>query len=101
MEPATTMHDLIWWITVIEIPVMTGLFGFMIKTRQDLELSLQKQRDALSALRVDMARNYAQTSSVRELENRLTSHLLRIEAKLDITSVKAEVLSAKSRKEKS
>ena len=68
-----------WWIAVIEIPVLSALFWMVSRLRDDL-----------ADYKVEVARTYAQTSDMRLLENRLTSHLLRIEAKLDVTALKAE-----------
>ncbi len=72
-------NDLNWWITAIEIPVLTALFWLIFKTR-----------DELSNYKLKVAEDYAETSDVKTLEHRLTSHLLRIEAKLDVTALKAE-----------
>jgi hypothetical protein len=74
-----------WWISVIEIPALAALFA----------LILQQARE-LSTFRVYVAERYASSLQVRELEQRLTAHLLRIEAKLDTTALKAEHLSARA-----
>ncbi|MES2728504.1 MAG: hypothetical protein V4621_00195 [Pseudomonadota bacterium] len=55
-------------------------------------------RDALAAHRLEVARNYAQIADMRDLERQLIDHLLRIEAKLDKTALKAEALQAKHTK---
>ncbi len=68
-----------WWIAVIEIPILSALFWMV-----------SGLRDNLADYKVEVARTYAQTSDLRNLENRITSHLLRIEAKLDVTALKAE-----------
>ena len=47
--------------------------------------------------RLEVAKSYAQASDVKELEGRLTSHLLRIEAKLDTTALKTEALKARNK----
>ena len=74
--------DVNWWITVIEIPVITCLFWLIWRTREDL-----------ADHKVKVAEDYAETSDVKILEHRLTSHLLRIEAKLDVTALKTERIS--------
>ncbi|MEK7801182.1 MAG: hypothetical protein AAB276_01895 [Pseudomonadota bacterium] len=79
--PQNVMDVLGWWIAVIEIPVLSALFWM-----------ISRLRDEFSAHKVEIAKNYAQSSDLRLLENRLTSHLLRIEAKLDVTALKAEKL---------
>jgi hypothetical protein len=96
---------LAWWISVIEIPVVSALFWLLHATRADMEAkvaALQSQleqrsaqlRDALSSHRLEVAKHYAQTRDVKDLEQRLISHLLRIEAKLDATALKAETATA-------
>ena len=71
-----------WWVSVIEIPVLSGLFWWIVRLRDDLTHHM-----------LEVAKTYAQTSDLRLLENRLTAHLLRIEAKLDVTALKAEKLT--------
>ena len=100
-------HDLVWWITVFDLPAMAGLFGFIWRTRQicdeaidELQVTLDHRsdqlRDALNAFKLEVAKNYASHKDLRALETRLVEHLLRIEAKLDKTALKAEALKAKS-----
>lgn len=97
--------DLLGWITAVEIPALAGLFGLIWRIQKDLDDTAQRLRaliearsaqlhESLSAFRLDVARTYTPAVQVRELEGRLTSHLLRIEAKLDSTALKAEVLHA-------
>ncbi|MCM2344882.1 MAG: hypothetical protein NDJ24_10020, partial [Alphaproteobacteria bacterium] len=50
-------------------------------------------REALSAFKLEVAKSYASVSDMRDLEGRLVSHLLRIEAKLDTTALKTEALT--------
>jgi hypothetical protein len=76
------MNDLNWWITVIEIPVMSLMFWLIWRTREEL-----------TAHKLKIAEDYAERSDVKTLEQRLTAHLLRIEAKLDVTALKAERIS--------
>lgn len=100
-------QDLIWWVTVIDLPVTAALFGLILKTQQDndheldemhhlLERRNEQLRDALNAFKLEVAKNYASQTDLKELEKRLVGHLLRIEAKLDSTALKAEALGAKS-----
>jgi len=99
--------DLIWWITVVDLPVMAGLFALIWRTRHEntksintmrqiLDTRSEQLRDALAAFKLEVARHYASQNDLRSLEKRLVSHLLRIEAKLDSTALKAEALGAKS-----
>lgn len=95
--------DLVWWITVIDLPAMAGLFALIWKTRSEgeqavsrLRLSLdhrsEQLREALHAFKLEVAKTYASQTDLRALETRLVDHLLRIEAKLDATALKAESL---------
>lgn len=86
--------DLIWWITAFELPAMASLFWMIWKSRQDLnaelsdirensELGLGRARESLSAYKLEVAQNYASISYMKDVERRLTGHLVRIENKLD------------------
>ncbi|MBP7721332.1 MAG: hypothetical protein KA155_02240 [Alphaproteobacteria bacterium] len=99
--------DLVWWITVFDLPAMAGLFWLIWRTRQDSEMAVDdlhallarrsdQLREALNAFKLEVAKTYASQTDLRELEGRLTSHLLRIESKLDATALKAEALKAKT-----
>lgn len=89
-----TSIDVIWWITAVEIPALTGLWWLIWRTRRDHDIALERYRqrldtavaqarEALSAYKLEVAKSYASTSQMKDLEARLTDHLLRIEAKLD------------------
>lgn len=101
----TLSQDLVWWVTVIDLPAMAGLFWLIWRTRQDfkqnhdqlqivLDHRCDQLREALHAFKLEVARHYASQSDVRTLEKRLVEHLLRIESKLDQTALKAEGLFA-------
>jgi hypothetical protein len=47
---------------------------------------MQALRGALADYKLDVAQNYASISLLKDVETRLTEHLLRIEAKLDLSS---------------
>ncbi len=98
-------NDLIWWITVVDLPALSGLLLMLWRVRRESgeDLALMREnmetrgsqmREGLSAFKLEVAKNYASHTDLRELENRLVSHLLRIEAKLDATALKAEALRA-------
>lgn len=93
--------DLVWWITVFDLPALSGLFWMIWKTRKEHEISTRHLRDvietrntqmreALAAFKLEVAKNYAAVSDLRDVEGRLVGHLLRIETKLDATALKAE-----------
>ena len=77
-------ENFFWWLSAIEIPVLSGLFWMIWKVKSEL-----------SDYKIEVANNYARSSDVMQVETRLTSHLLRIEAKLDVTALTTESLKAK------
>lgn len=100
-------EELVWWITVVDLPAMAGLFWLIWRTRQDnsnavshvqnlLEQRSDQLREALHAHKLEVAKTYASHADLGALESRIVEHLLRIEAKLDKTALKAEALGAKT-----
>ncbi|MCW9035574.1 MAG: hypothetical protein OQK35_05630 [Alphaproteobacteria bacterium] len=88
--------DLIWWITVVELPALGGLFLLLWRVRRDCEVSLRNfhdhleaelshLRENLSAYKLEVAKTYASLHHLKDVERRLTRHLVRIENKLDST----------------
>lgn len=82
------------WVTMIEVPIFLALFRMIAKFRSqteeeilDLKGSQENKfsdcREALSEFKIHVARNYVSTSYLKDVESRLTGHLLRIEKKLD------------------
>jgi hypothetical protein len=90
----TQSIDLVWWIGMVELPVITALFLLIWRIRRELMDTLEALRrqadDAdqglaadLAAFKLEVAKQYASNETVREVERRLTAHLLRIEQKID------------------
>ncbi len=80
------MNDnFLWWLSVIEAPALSGLFWMIWRLKNEL-----------SDYKIEVANHYAKIGEVLQLENRLTSHLLRIEAKLDVTALKTESIKARN-----
>lgn len=86
--------DLVWWITVVDLPAMGGLLWLILRVRGEaeeatdrlrsgMEATSVQMREALAAYKLEVAKTYASITTLREVEQRLTSHLLRIEGKLD------------------
>lgn len=86
--------DLIWWISAIEIPVVSGLIWFVQRMRRDSDDRLEhygslfnsqmaQLRESLSSFKIEVAQSYATVRDLREVENRIVVHLSRIESKLD------------------
>lgn len=101
-------QELVWWVTVVDLPAMAGLLALIWRTRQDnekacdhlhtlLDRRSEQFREALHSFKLEVAKNYASQTDLRDLETRLVTHLLRIEAKLDKTALKAEALNAKTK----
>lgn len=99
--------DLQWWISVVDVPAMSALFWMIwrVKTQSEMDLRdmqallearTMQLRDGLNAHKLETAKSYARLSHVHSLEDRLTSHLLRIEAKLDRTALKTEALKGQN-----
>ena len=93
-EPWTL--NVIWWITAVEIPALAGLFWLNMRTRRDaldaandahheFETGIQHLRENLAAYKLEVAKSYASIPYLKEVERRLTAHLIRIENKLDAT----------------
>ncbi len=104
--------DLLWWITVVDLPALSGLLVMIWRTRIDtnreldnvqitLDRRCEQLRDALNAFKLEVAKTYASQRDLRALENRLVEHLLRIESKLDTTALKTASLSARHKQDKS
>ena len=96
-------ENLVWWISAIEIPALGALFWMIWNGRKENDESTKHLRDviesrnaqmreALSAFKLEVARNYAAVGDMKDLESRLVGHLLRIESKLDVTALKTERL---------
>ena len=97
-------QDLIWWITVVDLPAMVGLLLMIWRVRGETDKAIdevhitldrrcEQLREALHGFKLEVAKNYASQNDLRLLEARLVEHLLRIEAKLDKTALKAASLN--------
>ncbi len=93
MQDPMTLN-VIWWITAVEIPALAGLFWLGWRNRRDaddaiddarheFETGLTYLRENLAAYKLEVAKSYASITYLKEVERRLTAHLVRIETKLD------------------
>lgn len=82
------------WVAMVELPIFVTLFRMMSKNkkendnelaevRSNYEKSVASTREALSDFKLHVARNYVSINYLKDVEDRLTNHLLRIEKKLD------------------
>lgn len=89
MDPS--LFDSLWWITAVEIPVLAGLFLLIWRQRQEQAGALDALKDELAAFKLEVAKSYASTQALKDVEVRLTAHLVRIERKLDgVTAERAK-----------
>ena len=83
-----------WWISVIEVPVVAALFRMIYMLKQDIQNridrgdardseAVSRTREDLAEFKLEVARTYVPLSLIRDLDQRLSSHLLRIEGKLE------------------
>ncbi|MBI1206780.1 MAG: hypothetical protein GC191_05765 [Azospirillum sp.] len=83
-----------WWINAVELPVLGGLFWLILRARHEGETALEalrlraetaqtQVREALAAYKLEVAKSYVAIGTLKDVEQRLTDHLLRIEAKLE------------------
>ena len=77
MSGMSWTHDLMWWITAVELPAISGLFLLIWRTRRELENSVGKTVRDLVEFKLDVA---GSASGIRFKE---ADHLVRIEQKLD------------------
>lgn len=75
--------DLQWWILAVELPVLGGLFLLFQHHRNAVEQQLTALRHEFDAYKLTVATTYASLTHLRQTEERLTGHLLRIDEKLD------------------
>ena len=91
----TSGFNPLWWISAVEIPALAGLLWLIWRTRRESEKSHSLARnqcaaagsdlrERLSAYKLEVAKGYASIACLKDVEARLTAHLLRIEAKLDV-----------------
>ncbi len=83
-----------WWITAIEAPIVAALFHMLHGLRRDMQERIERSdqresevvtrtRDELAEFKLEVARAYVPLSLIRDVDRRLSQHLLRIEEKLE------------------
>ncbi len=93
--------DVVWWITAVELPVLGGLFWLITRVRHDADDALEalrtradaaqtQVRESLAAYKLEVAKTYVSLATLKDVEKRLTDHLLRIEHKLECGAPCAE-----------
>jgi hypothetical protein len=83
-----------WWISAVEAPIAAALFWMLHGLRKDLHDRIdrtteresdevRRTRDELAEFKLEVARSYVPLSLIRDVDRRLSQHLLRIEEKLE------------------
>lgn len=94
MDLADMFKGFQWWVSAIEIPIISFLFLLISRTKKETETKVDRFRnlseinyiqlkDALSSYKLEVAKSYASINSLKDVEKRLVEHLLRIEEKLE------------------
>lgn len=82
-----------WWTTAIEVPVLGCLFWLihhgrreseraLLRIYREIQGNLNMVLDNLAQSKLETARFYATVTDLKDVEKRLTDHLLRLEARL-------------------
>ena len=83
-----------WWISAVEAPIVAALFWMLHGLRKDLHdridrtteresEAVNRTREDLAEFKLEVARSYVPLSLIRDVDRRLSQHLLRIEGKLE------------------
>ena len=86
----------VWWITAVEVPALGCLFWLshhgrreaeraLLRVYREIQTNLNMVLENLAQSKLDAARLYATVVDLKDVEKRLTSHLLRLEARLTYT----------------
>lgn len=86
--------SLTWLMNALEAPLAVAVVWMLHKIRTDLDRrvdrgddkaadGLGRTREDLAAFKIEVARTYVPLSLIRDVDRRLTEHLVRIEQRLD------------------
>ena len=84
-----------WWITAVELPVVGCLFWLihhgrreseraLLRVYREIQGNLSVVLDNLAQSKLEVARLYATISDLKDVEKRLTDHLVRVETRLNL-----------------
>lgn len=87
-------NDVNTWVAMAGTPIIVSLFRILAKVKREIDSDISQLkntherdnvvlREALSDFKLHVARNYVSVNYLKDVESRLTNHLLRIEKKLD------------------
>ena len=83
MDGATWTISLAWWVTAVELPLLLGAYGLILKRGRDLDRELAGISRDLQDYKLEAAKTFASIGYLKDVEGRLTGHLEAIEKKLD------------------
>lgn len=103
-----------WIAAAVEAPLMAVLAWMLHSLRRSIaqapdcpppvapdltqhQAALERTRDELAAFKMEVARTYVPLSLIRDVDGRLTAHLIRIEQKLDEATRAAHSTAAQMR----
>lgn len=83
----------VWWITAVEVPALGCLFWLthygrreaersLLRVYREIQSNLNVVLENLAQSKLDSARLYATIVDLKDVEKRLTDHLLRLESRL-------------------
>lgn len=78
--------DMSWWITAVELPVVGALFLLVLRTRRECDRAIDEAveradgetfrlREALATFKLEVAKNYVEMGTLRDVEARITRHM--------------------------
>lgn len=87
-------NEITTWAAMVELPIFVTLFRMLARAKKEIDGEMMQMKDlhehnhssvreALSDFKLHVARNYVSVNYLKDVETRLTDHLLRIEKKLD------------------
>ena len=87
-------NEITTWVAMVELPAFAALFRMVLRNKNEInsefeqlkgaqEQQISDLKDALADFKLHVARNYVSVNYLKDVESRLTNHLLRIEKKLD------------------
>lgn len=93
MNDVPQAMELIWWITAFEGLALAGLSWAVLRNHQSaqdeiddvrraMEVGLAHLRQNMDAYKLDVAKSYGSIAFIKDVEWRLTGHLIRIEEKV-------------------
>ena len=100
-----------WIAAAVETPFMAVLAWMLHSLRRSIvqapereaidlsqhQAALERTREELAAFKMEVARTYVPLSLIRDVDGRLTAHLIRIEQKLDEATRAAHSTAAQMR----